>query len=67
MSDAEKSWVFRFSLEAQDGNVVPYPKAEELMNMIIEWVEDRNLQIGGGFRPPTKEELNPEPLPLLPE
>jgi hypothetical protein len=67
MSDAEKSWVFRFSLEAQDGSMVPYSQAEELIDMIIEWVEARSLQIGGGFRPPTQEELNPKSLPLRSE
>jgi len=51
MSDAEKSWVFRFSLEAQNGSMVPYSRAEELIDMIIEWVEARNLQIGRGIAP----------------
>jgi hypothetical protein len=67
MKDAEKSWVFRFSLEAQDESAVPYSQAEELIDMIIDWVEARNLQIGGGFRPPTQDELNPEPFHLRPE
>jgi|tagenome__1003787_1003787.scaffolds.fasta_scaffold20963148_6 hypothetical protein len=50
MSDAEKSWAFRFSLEAQNGSRVLYSQAEELIDVIIEWVEARDLQIDGGVR-----------------
>jgi hypothetical protein len=64
MNDAEKAWVFYFSLEAQMGRSVSYSEAEQLLDQVIAWVEERGLQIGGGFRAPTEEESNPEPFPL---
>jgi hypothetical protein len=57
-------WVFHFVLEAQDGRPLPPETPEELIDQIIAWVEERGLQIGGGFREPTYEEANPAPLPL---
>lgn len=57
-------WVFHFVLEAQDGRPLPPSTAEALIDQIIAWIEERGLQIGGGFREPTYEEANPAPLPL---
>jgi hypothetical protein len=55
----QPAWVFYFFLEAQDGSPVAHDTAEELLDHIIAWVEERNLQIGGAFRPPTEEEMRP--------
>lgn len=60
----KESWLFHFWLEAQDGSAIDYATAEELFEQLIAWVEARNLQIGGGFRAPTEEEMNPEPFPI---
>ena len=57
-------WVFHFVLEAQNGRPLPPEAPEELLDQIIAWVEERGLQIGGGFREPTYEEANPAPFPL---
>ena len=61
---AEQSWLYHFWLEAQSGEPVPYLVAEELFDQIIAWVEERKLQIGGGFRAPTEEEMQPDPQPF---
>ena len=55
----EPAWVFHFFLEAQDGSPVAHDTAEELLDQIIAWVEERNLQIGGAFRATTEEEMRP--------
>ena len=63
MSDenSEQAWVFYFFLEAQDGRLLAPSTAEDLLDQIISWVEEKGLQVGGGFRPPTYEEANPKP------
>ena len=60
----EQAWVFCFFLEAQDGRLLSSSAAEDLLDQIISWVEEKGLQIGGGFRPPTHDEANPEPYSL---
>jgi hypothetical protein len=57
----EEVWAFHFFLE-QDGNPVPYSEAEALIDQIIAWVEERELQIGGGFHAATIEDA-----PLVPQ
>jgi hypothetical protein len=63
-TEDEEVWAFDFFLE-QDGNPLPYLEAEALMNQIIVWVEEKGLQIGGGFHAATIEDtpLVPHRLP----
>jgi len=58
----ESCWIFNFVMESESGDLVPVRVAEELMDQIILWVEERSLQIGGGFREPKPEELEPGPI-----
>ena len=60
----QQGWVFHFVLEAQDGRLLPYLTAEELLDHIIASVEERGLQIGEGFRETTEAEADPAPFPL---
>jgi hypothetical protein len=54
MSDGREFWAFRFCLEAEDGSPVPREEAEALLDTVIEWVEARGLQIGGGYGEPSE-------------
>lgn len=56
MSEAKEYWAFRFCMEAEDGSPVDRSKAEELLGVILDWVESQGLQIGGGYRAPVKED-----------
>lgn len=42
-------WFFNFGLEAGGGKQIPMEFAEELLDHIVSWAEERNLQIGGGY------------------
>src|SRR5436305_10112210 len=44
--DPQQGWVFHFVLEQQEGNLLPDTTAEELLDNIIAWVEERGLEIG---------------------
>jgi hypothetical protein len=50
-------WVFEFALEHERGERIPIATASELLEYILAWVEEHNLQMGGGFRPCSPEEL----------
>jgi hypothetical protein len=57
MTDREVvAWMFQFGLENQEGELLAESVATELMEHLIEWAEERNLQIGGGFFPDTPEQ-----------
>ena len=56
MSELKEYWAFRFCLEAEDGSLVPRGQAEELLEVIVEWAEARDLQIGGGYREPLEKD-----------
>jgi hypothetical protein len=44
-------WHFDFGLCGQDGSSVAESDCDELLDLIIDWAEQRRLCIGGGFRP----------------
>lgn len=57
------SWRFCFWLEHQnDDTPVPEAIAEQLMDAIIEWVETRGLQVGGGFNTGDEALSNDKPF-----
>jgi len=58
----EPVWIFRFALESESKELVSPRVAENLMDHIIAWVEERGLQIGGGFRKPKPGENEPGPI-----
>lgn len=59
----EEVWVFRFCLESELEEVKISPEvAENLLEQISVWAEERGLQIGGGYRKPTAEEMKPGPI-----
>lgn len=58
-TDQEEAWIFRFVLESGTGSPVARQQAEELLDQIIEWVEERGLQIGGGYRAPDPSDAEP--------
>ena len=55
-------WIFRFSLEHESGKPVRRTTADALLQSIVKWAEEENLQVGGGYRPPRPEELEPGPI-----
>ncbi len=58
-------WLFHFGLESESGEPIEQTVAAELLEYIVVWAEQRGLQVGGGYRRPTQEELTPGPI--LPE
>lgn len=47
----ENEWQFLFHMTSEDPDLrLPYALADELFNLITQWAEARNLQIGGGFK-----------------
>ena len=79
MPDFDKNnpnvWVFEFGLQDEFPKTVPRSMPEALMQVIIDWAEENDLLVGGGFRLPTELENAPgspdfpEELlyPLMPE
>lgn len=47
--DEEIVWLFSFGLEAGEGKQISRRLAEELLEHIILWAEERELQVGGGY------------------
>jgi len=60
--NSQPVWIFEFAIESESGELVPQSSAAELLERILELVEDRGLQIGGGYRIPKPEELEPGPI-----
>lgn len=60
------NWEFNFALAPNKQEKVAYIKAEELMDVIIEWAENNDCLVGGGFRN-ADNDSQPEPYPMLPE
>ncbi|MBW3542572.1 MAG: hypothetical protein KY476_20100 [Planctomycetes bacterium] len=56
-SGQQPVWLFDFALESETGEPVAAERAEQLLDMIVAWAEERQLQVGGGYRPPSDEEL----------
>ena len=54
--DLQESWIFNFALEKSDGSKCERLISEDLMRKIINWVEEQDCQIGGGYRPPDENE-----------
>ncbi len=56
-------WIFNFCLESELMDVkIPQEVAVNLLDQISDWADERGLQIGGGFRGPTKKETEPGPI-----
>lgn len=52
-----KEWLFKFGLYNPDGlSEIPESACQELMDLIIDWAEDRKLHIGGGYKPSDGEQ-----------
>ena len=53
MGSPEKvfTWKFTFGLEREDGEPVPRETADQLLSIIIEWVETHGMLIGGSYNP----------------
>lgn len=49
-------WVYRFAIEHEQGLLVGDEMPEALMNVIVAWAEENQLQIGGGYRLPNAED-----------
>lgn len=52
MTDSKENeivWFFSFGLEGGGGKQVPRRLAEDLLDHIIGWAEERGLEIGGGY------------------
>ena len=64
---SREAWVFYFFVESSDNEPVSYEVAEEFFDHILGSAEQRGLQIGGTFRPPTDEENNLDVLSQLDE
>jgi len=48
-------WHFDFGLYATNPNqLIPDSKCEELLDLIVEWAEKNELEVGGGYREYTK-------------
>ncbi len=60
--DTAPVWLFDFALESESGEPVSSNVPDELMDVIIDWAEKRDLQVGGGFRAPRPEELERGPV-----
>lgn len=47
--DEAITWKFTFGLEREDGKPVGREAADELIDLIIKFVETRGMLIGGGY------------------
>jgi len=65
--ESREAWVFYFFVESSSNEPVAYEAAEEFFDHIIASAEQRGLQVGGTFRPPTEEENNLDVLSQLDE
>ncbi len=54
--ETQSVWLFRFGLEGEAGAPIRRALAEALLDRIIEWAEENECQIGGGYRPPAPDE-----------
>jgi len=51
IDDSKSEWHFDFGLYSKITNQdVPREKCEQLMDMIIDWAEQNEIHIGGGYR-----------------
>lgn len=48
-NENEIVWFFSFGLEAGQGKSIPRRFAEDLLDHIIVWAEERGLEVGGGY------------------
>jgi hypothetical protein len=62
MKQSEQVWLFNITLEKEDGSKFDSNYPEELLNIIVNWAEQNQLQIGGGYRAPTHEEMQDGPV-----
>jgi hypothetical protein len=46
-----EEWHFDFGLCSQDEKLIAQSECDELLDVIIDWAEQRGYGIGGGFRP----------------
>jgi hypothetical protein len=59
---SQRVWLFQFALERESGEPITRTTAAELLEHIVTWAEQRDLQVGGGYRRPKAEELTPGPI-----
>jgi hypothetical protein len=57
-NEFEKVWLFNFALESEDGKPLGRDKANDLMEYIIQWAEENDCQVGGGYRAPKDGEFD---------
>ena len=50
-NEAEEEWHFDFGLcITKENQIVPRHQCEELLDLIMEWAESKDLGVGGGYR-----------------
>ena len=49
-------WMFSFGLERQDGEPFHFSIPEKLIDLIVEWAEENELQVGGGYHFPRESD-----------
>jgi len=45
----EEMWSFNFAVVSNNDSRVPHTDCMDLLDLIIDWAEARDLSIGGGF------------------
>lgn len=58
----ERYWVFNLAIESATGQPVAKSVASDLLERITVWAEERDLQVGGGYRRPRPEDEPPGPI-----
>lgn len=43
-------WLFRFILGAIDNSIIENKLGEELFDIVTDWIENNQLQLGGGYK-----------------
>ncbi len=55
-------WIFNFALESTSGVPVARSVPSALLETIVQWAEDNEMQIGGGYRKPSEQESKSGPI-----
>ena len=52
----EAYWMFNFAIESATGQPIAKSVASDLLEHITVWAEERDIQVGGGYRRPKPED-----------
>ncbi|MCA9047347.1 MAG: hypothetical protein KDA89_01380 [Planctomycetaceae bacterium] len=61
-TNEEAFWTFTFNLESVAGDPLAKSVPAELLEHILRWAEDRDLQVGGGFHGPKAIDFEAGPV-----